>query len=246
MSELRGRNSRGRAHVGRGVDPRMQWGLIAAVTVISLFGAVTWLVNLERELPEIRTPRDLSSSSVLTGHALMMPGEHSIGDVDGELTGDWVSQEIGESAWMATDLQGSRLRAAFYGTDAYMIVRMGPDATRAYVSVNGLPVEHLAQDELGSYVNLWSGETSDQPVLLARNLAHGEHVVEVVAAGDGELALSGFDIVASTPFLWAFVLGYAGLGGGLFLVLRSILYSLNQRSSAAITGRSHSSRTPGR
>jgi hypothetical protein len=246
MSELRGRDSRGRAHASPAVDPRVQRGVIAAVAVILLIGAVMWLANLEREVPEIRAPRDPSSNSVLAGHALMMPGEHSIHTVDGELTGDWVSQEIGESEWMATDLQGSRLRAAFYGTDAYLIVRMGPDATRAYVSVNGRPVEHLAQDELGSYVNLWSSETSDQPVLLARNLAHGEHVVEVVAAGDGELALSGFEVVASTPFLWAFVLAYAGLGGGMFLVLRSILYSLNQRSSAVIAGRSHSSRTSGR
>jgi hypothetical protein len=103
------------------------------------------------------------------------------------------------------------------------------------VSINQRPVEHMSQDEYGSYVNLWAGETSDQPVLLASNLAHGEHLVEIVAGGDGELAIADFEVDAATPFSWAFLLAYVGLGGGLFVATRSILYSANQRSSVAIS-----------
>lgn len=203
--------------------------------IVLLLIAMAWLASLERDLPDIRMPGDNVSTAALPGNELMMPGTIGIESVDPELDGDWVSQEIGELDWLATDLQGSRMQAAFYGTDVYLMARMGPDASRAYVRVNEEPVEHLSQDELGSYVNLWSGETSDQPVLLARNLAHGEHLVEVIADGDGELAISGFDVVATTPFSWAFVLGYLGLGGGLFLLIRSTLYSINRQSSAAVS-----------
>ncbi len=193
--------------------------------------ATAWLTSLEISLPDIRMPANNVSSTALPGHELMMPGTTTIEAVDPELEGDWVSQEIGEMDWIATDLQGSRMRAAFYGTDISMMVRMGPDASRAYVRVNDEPVDHLSEDELGSYVNLWAGETSDQPVTLARNLAHGEHVIEIIADGDGELAVSGFNVTATTPFSWAFVLGYLGLGGGLFLLTRSMLYAINKQSS---------------
>ncbi|MEX2425645.1 MAG: hypothetical protein WD401_02680 [Thermomicrobiaceae bacterium] len=202
-----------------------------AFLVLAFVAAVAWLANLENQLPDIRTPRDPGSSIVLPGYALMMPGNPDIESVEADLTGDWVTQEIGEMDWLATDLQGSRLRAAFYGTDLYVIARIGPDASRAYVTVDGEPVEHLFRDDLGSYLSLWAGETSDQPILIASNLAHGAHVVEIAAGEDGELAIAGFEIIAATPFQWAFILGYAGLGGGVFMVVRSMLYSINRRNA---------------
>jgi hypothetical protein len=218
--------------------PQIPWLAIAPLGLIVLMAAIAWLANLEQDLPDIRKPRDETSAAAMPGHELMMPGESRIESIDPQLDGDWVSQEIGELDWLATDMQGSRMRVAFYGTDAYLLARMGPDASRAYVRVNEEPVEHLSQDELGSYVNLWSGDTSDQPVLLARNLAHGEHLVEVIADGDGELAVSGFRVEASTPFSWAFVLAYLGLGSGMFLLMRAMLYALIQRSTVAVSGRS--------
>ena len=228
------------------LKPELQWLLGAPLGLIIIVLAVAWLSSLEMDLPEIRTPRDLSSSSVLPGHALMMPGTMDVDEIDPELTGDWVSQEIGELDWLATDLQGSRMRVAFYGTDLYLLARIGPDASRAYVAVNGEPVEHMTQDDMGSYVNLWGGQTSDQPILLARDLSHGEHLAEVIADGEGELAISGFEVDASTPFAWAFVLGYAGLAAGLFLILRSILYAIHRQSSAVMSTRSVATRNSGR
>jgi hypothetical protein len=214
-----------------------RFGLLLGGLIILVLSA-TWIASLEKSLPDIRTPRDLTSSSPLPGHSLMMPGTLEIQDVDAELEGDWVTQEIGESDWLATDLQGSRLSAAFYGTDVYVLARMGPDASRAYVRVNQQPVEHLNSDELGSFVNLWSSQTSDQPVRLARNLAHGEHLVEIIADGEGELAISGFEVSATTPFPWAFVFAYAGVISGIFVLIRYILYSFNLRSSTIIARRS--------
>jgi hypothetical protein len=209
----------------------LTWVFAAIGGILILVIAVAWLANLEQTLPDIRTPRDQSTSSVLPGHALLMPGNTEIHDVDSQLEGDWVTQEIGESDWLATDLRGSSLRAAFYGTDLYLMARVGPDASRAYVTVNDRPIDHLPRDDEGSYVNLWSSQTSDQPILLARNLAHGEHMVHVVADGDGELALSGFTVETSIPFPWAFALGYAGFGLGIFLLVRVLIYRVNRHSN---------------
>jgi hypothetical protein len=215
----------------RGRPPVAQsWILLAIVGILLLLAGIAWLVNLEQTLPDIRTPRDPSSSAALPGHGLLMPGTTSILDVDPELEGDWVNQEIGDADWLATDLRGSGLRAAFYGTDLYLLARVGPDASRAYVTVNNQRVDHLLQDDIGSYVNLWSSQTSDQPILLGQNLAHGEHVVHIVADGDGELALSGFTVDASIPFPWAFALGYIGLSSGIFLLVRAMFYGINSQS----------------
>lgn len=235
-----------RAQPSSGVSSskRLERAAIMTLIVVAFVAGVAWLVNLENELPGIRTPRDPGSSSELPGHALMMPGSPDIESVDADLSGDWVTQEIGEMDWLATDLEGSRLRAAFYGTDLYVLARIGPDASKAYVTVNGQRVERLPEDELGSYVNLWAGETSDQPILLARNLAHGEHVVEIAAGEDGELAIAGFEVVAATPFQWAFLLAYAGLGGGLFMVVRTILYSVNPRNVPSGRNRQPASTVP--
>ncbi len=210
------------------------WPIAAIAGIILLTGAVAWLMNLEQSLPDIRTPRDSASSTVLPGHALLMPGQTDIEEVDPVLEGDWVTQEIGDSDWLATDLRGSSLRAAFYGTDLYLWARLGPDASRAYITVNDQPVDHLLQDDVGTYVNLWSAQTSDQPIRIGQNLAHGEHTVHIVADGDGELALSGFEVDASVPFPWAFILGYSGLGGGIFLLVRALLYGINRQSTQVL------------
>lgn len=215
-------------------QPMKVWAFAAIGGVLVFMLAVAWLANLEQTLPDIRTPRDQSSSSVLPGHSLLMPGTTDIQDADPELEGDWVAQEIGDADWLATDLRGSSLRAAFYGTNVYLMARVGPDASLAYVTVNNQPVEHLLQDDIGSYVNLWSNQTSDQPIMLAENLAHGEHVVHVVADGEGELALSGFMVESSIPFPWAFSLGYAGLGIGIFVFVRVLLYGINRQSNQVL------------
>lgn len=238
MSELRGDAAPVSSPRASGVFTPAQRALAVGFALLILIAAISWLASLERDLPDIRTPRDQSSSSVLPGHALIMPGDIEIEDVDHALTGDWVEQEIGDDDWLATDLQGSRMQAAFYGTDVYVLARIGPDASRAYVTIDEEPVEHLARDDLGSYVSLWTNETSDQPIMLAQNLAHGEHLVEIIADGDGELAVSGFQVRASTPFPWAFVLGYSGLAAGVFLIIRSMLYAVNRQSSAVMANRS--------
>jgi hypothetical protein len=72
-------------------------------------------------------------------------------------------------------------------------------------------------------VDLRASQAADRRVLLATDLAHGEHVLEIISGGEGEVAVSGFVISAQTPFPWVFVLAYFGLLGGLFLVLRALV-----------------------
>jgi hypothetical protein len=209
---------------------------VLVMLTIGLMIGLTWLFNLERTLPEVRTPRTDGSSQVLSGHRLMSPGYHNISSVDADLKGDWLMQEVGESEWLATEASGSRIRAAFYGTELYLLARVGPDGGRAYVTVNNRPATILPMDETGSYTSLWAPQAANRPVRVVTGLAHGEHVVGLRAAGDGEVAIAGFDVVAQTPFPWAFVLGYIGLAGGLFLVLRQLLYTLSRQRASIIPG----------
>lgn len=216
-------------------------------TGILLFFVLVWLIDLEQRLPDVRAPQEFSNSDVLAGHAIMPPGFHDIDEVDLERSGEWITQEIGDDTWLATDTPGSRAQAAFYGTDVYLVARIGPEAGRAYVRVDGEPVSGLNEDEQGTYSDLWAGEASDQPILVASGLAHGEHLVEVTAGGDGEVAISAFDVVAETPFRWAFLLAYTGIGGGLFIVIRQLLTTISQReSSFTAHGRSRHADTDAR
>lgn len=215
--------------------------LLLALAVTVLFLAMTWLLRLESTLPDIRAPRSTESSSVLNGHGLLSPGFHAIRSVDGEIRGDWLVQEVGDSGWLATEEEGSRIRAAFYGTELYLLARVGPEAGIAYVTINNRPAPLLPEDENGTFINLWAVSATDRPVLLASGLAHGEHLVEITASGDGEVAVSGFEVVAQTPFPWAFRLGYAGLIGGLFLIIRQLLGTLSQAGRGTLLSeRTHS------
>jgi hypothetical protein len=232
------RRSRRRASSGfPGAQPVLVRAGLITLGILALMLAGVWIMTLQRDLPGVRAPRDPSSSEVLPGRAVLPPGSTLIHSVDAELEGDWVTQQIGESDWLATDLEGSGLRAAFYGTEIYLTVRVGPDASLAYVAIDNQPLDHLPDDEFGSYLSLWAGQASDRSILLASNLAHGEHIVDVVAGGDGELAISGFTVEASTPLPWAFVFAYAGVALGIFALLRSILFTVHRESSAVLAGR---------
>lgn len=229
MAEQRGRHRL--AQRGRTMETRVMRISILAASVILLFLVLVWLVDLEQRLPDVRAPREFSESNLLSGHAIMAPGYRDVDDVDAAQSGEWIEQEIGDSTWLATDTPGSRIQAAFYGTDLYLVARIGPEAGRAYIRVDGEPVSGLNEDETGTYSDLWAGEASDQSILIASGLAHGEHVVEVTSGGEGEVAISGFEVVSDTPFQWAFLLAYVGIGGGIFMALRDLLGTISMRNA---------------
>lgn len=210
--------------------------MLLTVAAVLVFLAMTWLIRLESTLPDIRAPRSDESSAVLNGFGLMSPGYHAIDEIDADIRGDWLVQEVGDSGWLATEEEGSRIRAAFYGTELYLMARVGPEAGIAYVTIDNRPAPALPEDEIGTFINLWAISASDRPVLLVSGLAHGEHLVEITASGEGEVAISGFDVVAETPFPWAFRLGYAGLIGGLFLLIRALLGTLSRSEPGALLG----------
>jgi hypothetical protein len=205
------------------VDPTTVFAGLAVV-LLFLFAALIWAIHLEATLPDIRLPRADGASVLLPDKRLASPGQHSVAEIDMELTGSWITQELGDAMWQATADPGSRVRLAFYGTEVSLIARLGPEAGVAYVLVNGSPPAHLPLALQGAVVDLRASQAADRRVLLATDLAHGEHVLEIISGGEGELALSGFVISAQTPFPWVFVLAYSGLLAGLFIVTRALVY----------------------
>jgi hypothetical protein len=52
--------------------------------------------------------------------------------------------------------------------------------------------------------------------------------VVIQSASDADVAISRFQITASTPFPWAFTILYSGIAMLLFVVVRSGVISLSQ------------------
>lgn len=103
----------------------------------------------------------------------------------------------------------------FYGETVDLIARRAPGAGRVWVTLDGKPVNGLPRGATGeSFVELASAQTEWRAVLpVARNLARGEHTLELRA--DGAVNLDGFQVApltrAEPPWLWIGIFGGLGL-----------------------------------
>lgn len=103
----------------------------------------------------------------------------------------------------------------FYGEAVDLIARRAPGAGRVWVALDGKPVNSLPRGATGeSFVELASAQTEWRAVLpVARNLARGEHTLELRA--DGAVNLDGFQVApltrAEPPWLWIGIFGGLGL-----------------------------------
>jgi O-antigen ligase len=136
------------------------------------------------------------------------PADHASGRYEGEWRVTPLGADIGES--------GDRLAITFQGTGLDLMVRRGDYRAFLHVSVDGEPASELPQDEQGrSYVSLYDPLRMDASVPLVRELASGEHVVEIVAErGWGQWAIAGWAVrgyASRAPWWPAIVLGGVAL-----------------------------------
>lgn len=114
---------------------------------------------------------------------------------DAEYSGVWTFSEIGaDIGW----LRDSRLRFTFSGSDVALLLRQDDYVAHLYITVDGEPANALPRDADGnSFLVLSSGSRSPVfgPVLVARDLPEGTHVVELIAdQGFDRYALAGFAV----------------------------------------------------
>lgn len=112
-----------------------------------------------------------------------------------------------EGAWHVTPLAadigatGDRLKVTFHGTRFDLRLQRGPYRAFLYVTVDGAPANALPRDELGrAYVVLYDPLNGSESLTVARDLADGEHTVEIVAEGGwGQWAIAGWGVAREAP-----------------------------------------------
>ncbi len=199
----------------------------AALGVVLLLVLLT--VNLEIRLPGVHLPEG-ARSAIRPGQLLLAPGLHGPNDPAITTTPDWFTQRLNTETALATNSRGGKLSTSFYGTQVSLIARVGPEAGRVYIQVDGAPVPSLSQDDSGnSYINLRDEDAVNETIPIATGLPHAEHTLEITNGSAGQLAISGILVDAATPFSWAFALMYAVLVILLVGVVREVLIAIARR-----------------
>lgn len=190
----------------------------AALGVVLVLILLT--VNLEVRLPGVHLPEG-ARSTLRPGQTLLAPGHHEINDPALSPSPDWFIQRLNRDTALATNRPGGSLSTSFYGTEVRLIARVGPEAGRVYIQVDGAPVPSLSKDDTGrSYINLRDEDAINETIPIVIGLPHKEHMLTITNGSGGQFAISGIDVDAATPFSWAFALIYTVLVVALIIVVR--------------------------
>jgi hypothetical protein len=154
------------------------------------------------------------------------PAADLCGPTDGQ-RGNWQPRlDMRDSGGreMVTRQPGARAIIQFWGDGLDLIVRRGPDEGRAWITLDGQTVKGLPLDaNQHSYIELSSPKEEWQVrVPIARDLARGQHTLEMVVGQNGEVALDAFAVYADGSREFPLIL-VAGLGG--ILVLACALFA---------------------
>ena len=165
---------------------------------------------------------------------MLEPGSYQANDPEITRNGNWYIQTLGstnttnKSSSMVTSTSGSTMTLIFYGTDLSMDARIGPESGKIRVAIDGGSSSVLPSDDKGSFVDLSGNQAEETTILLATGLAHHDHTLVIQSASDADVAISRFQVTASTPFPWAFTILYSGLAMLLFVVVRSAIIVMSE------------------
>ena len=116
---------------------------------------------------------------------------------------------------MVTRQPGARATIRFWGDGIDLLVRRGPTAGRAWITLDRQRVAHLPVDTNGnSYIDLSSPNDEWQVrVPAAKDIARGAHTLELVVGQSGEIVLDGFvvDVSGALEFPWLLVATFGAL-----------------------------------
>jgi hypothetical protein len=226
-TDAEARRSNRRAGRQRSVPPAFG-SIIAMVALVIVFISA---LSLENHLPALRLAEPPPSG---TTNRVLEPGSYEANDPAISRQGNWYMQTLGStsatttSSSLVTSTTGSTMTLIFYGTDLSMDARIGPESGKVRVSIDGGTSSVLPSDDQGSYVDLGGNQAEETSILLATGLSHHDHTLVLQSMSDADVAISRFDVTASTPFPWAFTILYSGLAMLLFVVVRSAVIVISQ------------------
>lgn len=206
--------------------------------VVASFFAVLAIVivliatlSLENHLPSLRIAEPPPAGSA---NRVLEPGSYQADDPAIVRNGNWYTQTLGStnatttSSSMVTSTSGSTMTLIFYGTDLSMDARVGPESGDIRITIDGGTSSVLPSDAKGSFVDLSGNQAEERSILLASGLSHHDHTLVIQSESNATVAISRFQVIASTPFPWAFTLLYSGLATLLFVVVRSAVIFMSQ------------------
>jgi hypothetical protein len=199
--------------------------------VIAIVIVLISALSLENHLPALRLAEPPPGG---TANRVLEPGSYKADDPAIKRDGNWYTQTLGSttatttSSSMVTSTSGSTMTVIFYGTDLSMDARVGPESGEIRVSIDGGTSALLPSNDQGSFVDLSGNQAEETSILLATGLSHHDHTLVIQSASDADVAISSFQVTASTPFPWAFTLLYSGLAMLLFVVVRSAVIVISQ------------------
>jgi hypothetical protein len=211
---------------------RVSGTLTALLLSLVILAAFAWVLQLETRLPQVHQPGG--------DPGMLLPGLYAMDNPAIAASSDWYWQVFGQSRSLVNDGTG-HVSLRFYGTELRLIGRVGPESGRLYVLVDGQLVGSLNRDAHGSYISLKATQAVDRPLLLVSGLSYQDHRLELIAGGTGSVAISAIQVIARSPFPWAFTLIEVSLAVALFLTLRRFGAAV---SLARSTAPSSSSREP--
>lgn len=183
-----------------------------ALTAVLILAIAAWMLTVADRLHQVGIPNPDDAA----GPALY-PGTTPLPHPAVRVEGDWVTQDVSGRTFLATRASGASSTIPFYGTALTLIARVGPDAGKVYVTVDGNPAPGLPSDETGSFLDLEASQASSEEIRVTIGLRPGYHVVVLVNGPDAELAISSV-VVSNRPALgWVLSLVFAALTGLLFL-----------------------------
>lgn len=216
--------SHAQLRIDRATKPYQRSAMLAALCgVVGVLLVFVWALNLESRLPALRIAEQPPVGSI---QKILDPGTYQADDPAIVRSGTWFTQTLGTTSTavtsesMVTSTAGSKMTVYFYGTDLIMDSRIGPESGVVRVTVDGAPSSILPSDSQGSFVDLSGDQAEETSILLATGLAHRDHTVVISSSGSEDVAISGFTVLASTAFPWAFSVLYTGLGTLLFVLVR--------------------------
>jgi len=195
--------------------PRWTTSAAPFLLVVLLLCSLAWIMLLTNRLNQVGIPEP----GTVANEALL-PGSVRLPHPAIRTKGDWVTQQVGGQAFLASREDGAALTIQFYGTELALIARIGPDAGRVYVTVDGSPSPQLPRDDTGSYLVLHAPRAATGEIPIATGLRPGLHIVTLTKGQRTELAVSSIKVTNRPALGWTFVLAITALIGLLFLAVR--------------------------
>ncbi len=120
------------------------------------------------------------------------PGAYPADHASGSYAGQWRVTPLGADLGAS----GDRLSIRFRGSRLDLTVRRGDYRAFLFVTVDGQPANALPRDADGrAYVVLYDPRQQSDAITLARGLAPGDHVAEIIAErGWGQWAIGGWSV----------------------------------------------------